>query len=385
MYRSRTLGRTALMSITCLAALAGAVPAGAASWAGIHTLETDGRVDGSRSMVVQGANAWVTYVDTRGVEIRRSSNGGATWGSEHLLETAGSDHFSSAELAVSGSHLIALYLRGRSAPADERWLVRRSDDGGRTWHAHSTVVQADPTGPAPSVSVGLTGSHAVIGWTDSETGAIRVRRSADAGATWKPAHTIGSTNIKVYWYEASVLVTASGGHVYVAWEPDRNGSSMATGIVMRRSDDGGATFHARTWLTQDALRYWGSAAIAASGDRLIAVYERAGGQLAVARSSDAGTTMHTHDVGDSQSDNDPAVALRGVSARLAVTTADGRVTLRSSSDAGAHWTSAASVTTGADNDASSVAVGLGTTGTEVAWEDGFQPPSSGSVLSRHRS
>ena len=383
MHRTRTLGRAALVTITALAALSSVLPASAAAWGSIHTVDDAGRADSPRSMVVQGARAWLTYVDENGVEVRRSTNGGATWGAEHVLEPRGSDYLSAPQLAVSGSHVLALYLRGRNAPADQRWLVRRSNDGGRTWHAHTTVATSDPAGPAPSMSIGMTGTDAVIGWTDSDTGAVRVRRSADGGATWASARTVGTTNIKVYWYEAAVQVVAAGGHVYVTWQPDRNGSGMATGIVMRRSDDGGASFHSRTWLTADALYYWGGTAIAASGDRLVAVYQRAGRQLAEARSSDAGTTMHTQDVTHSQTDGSYAIAIRGASARLAVTSTNGRVSLRTSSDGGANWSSAADVAAPGD-DVVGVAVGTGTRGTAVVWEHDVDPVSGGTILSRHK-
>ena len=220
-------------------------------------------------MLVQGSSAWLTYVDDAGVEVRRSSNGGATWGAKRTVEKGGPTvYLASPQLAVSGSHVVVLYLRERDQLQDVQWLVRRSSDGGQNW-AHSTpVITVDPSGAPPSVTLGMTGSDAVIGWTNETNGDIKVRRSADAGAHWQASRSIGTTNFKNSWYEGDVHVAAAGGHIYVAWVPDATIEGMGTGITMRRSDDGGQTFGARSWLTADALRFRGDMAIVVSGDRI---------------------------------------------------------------------------------------------------------------------
>jgi hypothetical protein len=234
----------------------------------------------------------------------------------------------------------------------------------------------------------MTGAAVVVAWTDSVTGAIKMRRSADGGATWNAAIFLGATLYRIYGstYDGYVTATASAGHMYVAWVPDQIVAGDALGLVMRRSANGGATWHAQQVLAGDTMETaYLTPALAASGDRLVAVTRRSTGQLWVYRSSDGGQTIQTSEGLPAYSSYGPlAVSLRGSSARLIFLQAPSGIRYRSSGDAGAHWTSPQTVST-VHGSVGGLAAGAGPLGTVVAWHEVDIADLVGPVQTRHGS
>ena len=146
---------------------------------------------------------------------------------------------SSALLVLPGKHgakLLAVYERvdlNADGSATERFLAKRSSDGGKTWSEAVEVGSmpiaplADPeTGqglPQPgflSAAAGREGK-AYVAWERQESptsGAIDVARSVDGGRSW----TVASLpSVKSFAFEPSIAVDGRG-TVGVAWYDLRN-------------------------------------------------------------------------------------------------------------------------------------------------------------------
>ncbi len=380
---SRSLARPLLVGITLLTGFALSAPTSANAWGPVRTLTSHGYSASQHALAVSGSAAETAYIDG-GLKVRHSIDGGASWGAPKLIEsTAPSAQVGFTQVALSGSHVMALYERQDSLQTNFRLYVRRSADGGTTWSSRILMASATNWMVLASAAVAITGSDATVAWTDGTTGAIRSRHSADGGRHWAAARTLGATNFHDNKYDGYVQLTAASGRMYLTWLPDQTTQGMATGVVMRRSTDGGQTFGPRTWLTADALQSRGSVRVAASGNRLLAVYQRAAGQLASARSSNGGVTVQTRDLTQGSSYPQAAVAMAAATVRLAVVGNDGRIYLRSSTDGGAHWTPLSQVATPVDA-ASGLSVGVGPHGTVVTWQES-DLYTSGPVHSRFRS
>ena len=95
--------------------------------------------------------------------------------------------------------------------------------------------------------------------------------------------------------------------------------------------------------------------------------------------------MHTDDITHNLTEGGHAIALVGLRARLVIGNANGTISLRGSSDQGAHWSGPTPVTKGVSgNYVQGLSVGLGTKGTQVTWEEVDDAPFPGTIFARHQ-
>lgn len=154
------------------------------------------------------------------VEVRRTTDGGASWEPAVVLSNDG--YFSS--------------MAGRGANADVVWVnndntVRyaRSTNGGQSYARAKKIAFAEHLGET-SIARGPSGLVA-IGWVqNSWTGKVNVRVSTDGGSSFGPTHTV-VTGI----YEPGIRVAAGNGVVYVAYVKNQT-------LLVRRSTDAGASW-----------------------------------------------------------------------------------------------------------------------------------------------
>jgi hypothetical protein len=161
-----------------------------------------------------------------------------------------------------------VFAVGRASTGTQTyWIVRRSQDAGRTWATVDQVPQAEATGIAVDRRGGAiyvlgrgTGSDATITrWY--------VRRSVDGGYTWDTVDQVSSPSATTAIYGTRIAVDDKGAISAVGYQ-----GQPATGAILRRSEDGGAT-----WTEIDfagPMRF--AQAVAAGPDGQVFV---AGGQL----------------------------------------------------------------------------------------------------------
>ncbi len=211
------------------------------------------RLQSETTIAVSGQNIVVGYND-EGDHVSYSADGGSTWRQSRLSTYPG-------VLATSGDPVVAAgpnnrfyhaFLAG-NALGQSTIGVARSENGGASWSA--------PTNATATVTGTLGGFHdkewmavdnnpasrfrgnVYVSWTmfGPQTSSIRFVRSTDGGLTWSQALALTELspedNLAEQVVQGSFIATGPGGEVYVAWYDSR-----VSGIRLRKSVDGGATF-----------------------------------------------------------------------------------------------------------------------------------------------
>lgn len=250
----------------------------------------------------------------------RSTDSGATWTRPY------------AETLRPLSGIAAHPVDGRIAVAvGEAGTHRRTADGGATWSAAASMGAAD--------LLDVTFATATTAWAVGKAGAIH--RSADGGITWSPATSPASPTL--------VSVDAAD---------DLHGWAVGDGGTILRTTNGGTSWTAQPSGTTSDLH------VVVAFNRLTAVAVGNFGTLR--RTTDGGATWST-----------PTSPPSGTYSWIAgATTGDGQTMLicdffgnvRRSTDAGDTWTT----TPNADNDVASMdAAGDGRTVVVSGWFSGF--------------
>jgi hypothetical protein len=117
------------------------------------------------------------------IVLRRSADGGATWGPEIRLGEG-----AHPSIAASGRRVRAVWGSGRDGQAEV--YTRGSDDFGATWSEESRISEL----PYESwvATVEIAGARAYVGYVDYGDGNEEeyFRRSLDGGATWEPVERL---------------------------------------------------------------------------------------------------------------------------------------------------------------------------------------------------
>jgi hypothetical protein len=190
---------------------------------------------------------YVAWLDSRNGKsaafITRSTDGGKSWAPNHPV--ADVEACPCCRTALAASNDGAVYVAWREVfPGNVRDVViARSDDHGLTFgapvrvHADNWVYNGCPHA-GPSMQVDSAGRVHVAWWTGKEGAAgVAYARSDDRGATWSEPVALG---IAQYSQPAHVQLALGAGNVVVAtWD---DGTRKVPRIVLRVSDNGGATF-----------------------------------------------------------------------------------------------------------------------------------------------
>ncbi len=140
-------------------------------------------------------------------------------------------------------------------------------------------LSAGPTWFAPTV-VAASGRNVYVVWKPSPLQNIRILRSLDGGATWKPAQDLGEA-YDLY----SSAVAASGSNVYVA-------GAQSFVIHLLRSKDGGATWdHPVNWPVPRPA----NVSVVASGERVDLIWLERDYEIHYSSSKDSGASWTVPD------------------------------------------------------------------------------------------
>jgi len=231
------------------------------SFLGVASLEKQRLFSDQRypNVVVTTKGTILTAWGNSGVVIRRSSDGGKTWGSAITVAKAG--YLGGGTTVDDQSGDILIFVEDRQPPAP--LTVYRSHDDGKTWQAQKTVIEVDELGNTPSMHMnehGITlkrGKHrgrllrptrfygrgGEAEWSKQYTNAIY---SDDGGKNWntsKPFPENGTGE--------AALVELSNGQIYynsrMHWAKRPHNKRRREAW----SDDGGVTW--KDWRVIDVL------------------------------------------------------------------------------------------------------------------------------------
>jgi hypothetical protein len=190
-----------------------------------------------------------------------SSNSGATWTKGTLPVLVGHTFTSDPTIAADadGNWYFAS-ITGTATPTN--LVVNKSTDGGLTWGAPSTVV-IDFTVDKPWIAADAWAAsprkNTVYVAYDLATGGVFLAKSTNGGTVWSapvrvdvldPTPGIDATGKTIYTMPA----VAPNGDVYVVWEDYNGFTNVPSGIFVRRSTDGGATFGAQVKVTNTNIK-----------------------------------------------------------------------------------------------------------------------------------
>ena len=205
---------------------------------------TPGRPEGNPVLFTDpGGGVWLFYVTLMGdkwttsrMKLRRSADGGHTWGAERVLSPEPGWMARNRPLALpSGEWLLPTY--------DERdWtsFALISDDQGKTWRQGSRVT-APPGVIQPAIAPLADGRLLMLLRTGGSGGWIWQATSTDGGRTWSQATPTGVPNNN----SGLDLIRLGDGHLLLACNPVAD-SKWRTPLSLLLSDDEGCTWH--RWL-----------------------------------------------------------------------------------------------------------------------------------------
>jgi len=214
-----------------------------ATWHSDQLIEDNAGYNGANAYVaMSGSNAVAVWHQSDGSNGRIYSNystdGGATWHSDQLIENnAGYDAYA-PYVAMSGSNVVVVWYQLDSG-GHNRIYSNYSTDGGATWNSIAQLIEDNAGYHGFGPSVAMSGSNVVAVWYQKDSGnkyRIYSNYSTDGGATWEGDQLIEGTWAREHWYPH---IAMSGSNVVAVWQ-EEEGTIFR--IYKNYSADGGATW-----------------------------------------------------------------------------------------------------------------------------------------------
>ena len=230
--------------------------------------------------------------------VRRSADAGTTWTTVDDFQYApGRLSWAQAvTVDAAGAVFVAGYCREAGPSLRDRWIVRKSADAGATWTTvESFVYGSGNRTQAHDVVVGASGVYVVGLGTTNRGERWLVRRSTDGGATWG---TLDDFQLAAGANSVPKAVSVDdAGRVFVCGSGTSGGKSPVTRWLIRRSVNGGAS-----WSNADDFTLSGAGIamdVASGGGKVYATgysTDAAGRTHYLTRAStDSGATWSTSD------------------------------------------------------------------------------------------
>jgi hypothetical protein len=228
-------------------------------------------------LAAQGDEIHVVWEESGDVRYIKSEDEGQSWTSPVTIGSTTNEIPLTKCIALDGLNVHVLYaLDSRNATQPVQLKYVRSTDGGASWG--SEVTLDDGTGQADDrflrvAMVAMNGVvHIAYSSEDSTTHvgtSLFYLRSEDNGATWDARTTIGSAT------EATRPdLCLVGTTLHLVWTDGRNGSSSNGGDTFyNRSQDNGETWDGDVLLSDTALHSTLRATVTAEGQHVVCVWQ----------------------------------------------------------------------------------------------------------------
>lgn len=266
--------------------------------------------NGQRNIAANGSILHVVWYDAfignYLIYYTRSTDGGATWGSDTNLILTNYESVSPC-ISASGSSVHTVWT-DRRIGNDEIYYKRSTNDG-ISWLPEVRLTDNVNTSDQPVVA--SSGLNVHVFWHDTRSSAneIYYKRSTDGGATWGEDTRV--TNFAGVSHMPAVTLT--GSTIHLVWDDSRAGAN--TEIYYKRSTDNGTTWESDTRLTNSA-ELSSNPSVAVSGNTVHVAwddYRNGNYEIYYKNSKDGGTTWGTdmRFTNDAQSSNDPSIEAAG--------------------------------------------------------------------------
>lgn len=218
-------------------------PEAGESYSAPHTIERQGGA--SPDVASLGQYVHVVYLKTMpdgdtDIYYRRSRDGGFTWDpAQNLSATAGCSGVS-REPSIALCYPYLQVVWAETVGGNDEIYHSRSLSHGWTWSAPQRIVPTPGASRRPRVAF-RPGKVCVV-WQEIAEGSnadIYLVRSADNGATWRPAQRLSQNAGRSVG--ADIEFSMQNSLVYAAWQDDTLSPGTWT-VMYRRSADNGATW-----------------------------------------------------------------------------------------------------------------------------------------------
>jgi hypothetical protein len=197
------------------------------------------------------------------------------------------------DLAFGADGQVAVaYQWWRDNPRTKQVRLARSSDGGKTWTAPATQLDASGKAFDPHIGWGR-GKDLVVVWSDERRGRrlfdIYARRSVDGGVTWEPEQLLSRfpKMLANDLHARPELLSDGQGRFWAIWVGLR---AERSAFYLNRSEDGGKTWTEPVPLTGNSESVFAQQFLRA-GDRLLLTWQDRQGsfdRIFAVASSDAG-------------------------------------------------------------------------------------------------
>jgi len=178
---------------------------------------------------------------------KRSTDGGLTWGPDTRISN-NVFYSSNPSIALSGKVVHVVWNDNMEANYYIHISYNHSTDGGTSWETESRLTN-NPANTSQFPSVSASGSEVHVVWQDNgavgNTPVIYYKRSTDGGISWSADTPLTNESV----LSETPSVSCSGPEVHVVW----NGGEYPFQIYYKNSADGGINWGANTVLTSDTL------------------------------------------------------------------------------------------------------------------------------------
>ena len=281
------------------------------TWSDEDTLVSSPGGLGDASLAADGNTVGVAWGDGRDgnhngeVYIKRSSDGGQSWGPDTRLTVRPDTIDKEPCLAISGNSWHLAWTQMDWANFHARAWYQQSTDGGASWLVPGPLALDTTSQSQPGLAV--VGSNVHACWSDGRPGGYGVwyRGSTNNGATWNAERYLTDTT----YGSDYPCIAAAGGNVYMAFRTWPGGHFF---ISYSGSTDNGETWSAETALTTaDGM---GTAAVTAVGGMAhLILYDNRDGnhEIYYKRNPTAGAVEETPNAEVGTPDRGPTI-VRGV-------------------------------------------------------------------------
>jgi hypothetical protein len=350
---------------------------GGATWHTAKIIEDNvGCVASDAQVVLSGSKAVAVWTQTIGsyyqVHANYSTDGGATWHADRLIDYPAGSQSMGVQAAISGTRVAVVWFHEYLGALHV--YFNASLDAGKTWRNYPLQIETTTVYESKYPHVALSGANIAVVWTRTDGSKDRVfyNASADGGVTWR-SYNILDDNAGYNVYAPKVAV--SGTNAVAVWE--QMSSTGNWRIYSSSSTDGGATWQPDKLVADLGTANQNNPQVAISRTRVVAIWRQAnlGGATLIYScvSSDGGmnwSTAQPIESSNGYSADKPQLALAGNGVAAVWRKSDGhqsRVFANYSPDKGATWRSERMIDGLAGTDGVEPDVALSSSAVVAAW------------------
>jgi hypothetical protein len=261
-------------------------PAAAVTWVGESRLTATANYH--PTILRTGATSAISiWQHGQNVYARRTGNGGSTWASTQTLVTGIWFNVSAASSGMNVDLAYVKQVRNADGSTSRRLYYKRSTNGGATFGSARAMTSTGSNIGDQAIARHSAGQVS-IAWTGLTSGNIYMRTSIDGGATFGAARYVGHSNNsevgRVVIYRGDLQLAIGTGVTYIAY------SSAHDTLAVRRTLNRGVSWTSAKVLNTAAGSDY---SLVASGSKAVIGYTTTSSGAMVARmrrTTDKGTT-----------------------------------------------------------------------------------------------